>query len=72
MNCPCSRFWHADNKTNCGTFCEEVKTVSKLRELRYWFKFFRVLLRLTWQARREQSCRQKIRRIIRAAEKEFV
>ncbi len=42
------------------------------KELRLWAKFFRVILRLTWQARDEKPNRAKIRRIIRAAEKEWV
>ena len=41
------------------------------RELSQWLKFFRVLLRLTWQERHADPCRQKVRRIVRAAEREW-
>ncbi len=36
-----------------------------------WLRYFKTLLRLSWQARSEPANRAKVRRIIRAAEKEI-
>ena len=37
-----------------------------MKEFLLWLKFFRVLLRLVWQARHEKPNRAKVRRIVRA------
>ncbi len=42
-----------------------------MKKLRRWLRYFRTLLKLTWQARDEKPNRAKHRRITRLAEQEL-
>ena len=44
---------------------------ARIRELLLWVRFFKIMLKLNWQSRHDAPCRQKIRRIIRATEKQM-
>jgi rubrerythrin len=60
-----------------NTLIMEVKTVTNdmphgcnvqiVSEGKQWYRFFRVLFRLTWTARGEKPCGAKVRRIVLAA-----